>query len=157
MGTKGQCCLLVGFSLGGEPVQILAHHKAIFQLNGSITFVGTSLTWETRSHRGTEGQACGHAPGLLCSLGALQMVAIYPNSENCCPKLEGCPILSFTAPRWISPFLNTTVTYLLSCPENPKESLNFFIFLPKHTKKSLFEPLIHLHERFSSASPDGNG
>lgn len=138
MGTKGQWCLLVVFSLGGEAVQILAHHKAISQLSGSVTSVGTSLTWETRSYTEMQGQACGNASGLLCSSGALQMVAIHPNSENRCPNSEGCPILSFTALWWISPFLNTTMTYLLSCLENPQRDSK--PILAPNTLKSLFEP-----------------
>lgn len=59
------------------------------QISSSMTSVGASRTWETLSHTETQGQACGNAPGLLGSLGALQMVATHLNPDDCCPECEG--------------------------------------------------------------------
>lgn len=157
MGTKGQWCLLVIFSLGGEPIQIVAHCTVVSQIRGSLIFVGIGITWENRTYTKVQGDTCGSSRRPLCSLLALRLVMIHPNSESHCPESEGCFVLFPTALWLISPFLNTTGIYLLSSPENPQRDSNPLYFLAPNTLNSLFEPLIHLHERFSSAFPEVSG
>lgn len=61
---------------------MLAQHTAVSQISGSLIFVGTGITWETRTYTKAQGHACGSSRGSLCSLFALWLVTIHPTPRT---------------------------------------------------------------------------